>query len=81
MNDTTLINMVNAKSDGMRWCDYATYEVVTSAGHLLGSIPNLEDARDFRDLMDRKLRAQGFRPPPYPARLVGIRYARTAPTL
>ena len=53
------------------------YEVVTSAGHLLAKCPNLEDARDVRDLMDRKLRAQGFTPPRYPARLVGIRYAPT----
>lgn len=51
-----------------------SYEVVTSAGHVLALVGNLEDARDFQDLMERKFNAQGFRRPrEYPYRLVTLR--------
>ena len=32
------------------------------------------DAQMVRELFDRELRRQGFRPPPYPARLVTVEW-------
>jgi hypothetical protein len=56
------------------------WEVYTSAGHVLARIGNYEDADDFREMMDRKLRAQGFKRPPYPStlRLVNMRVIHPA---
>lgn len=50
------------------------YEIY-AGNTVLGRIGNYEDARDFRDMMERKLRSQGFKAPRYPARhIVKVRY-------
>lgn len=52
------------------------YEIY-AGNTVLGRIRNLEDARDFRDMMERKLRGQGFKAPRYPDnRIVKVRYER-----